>query len=305
VLVNAVWADERPGGSGHALHSLISRLRRLLPGRIEADTAGYRLAVESTDVADFERLVAQGRVAASPTQTEAALAAALGLWRGEPLADLSDVEPTRARVYELRLQAAEDLAEARIAVGDAAAALAELGGLVEQHPLRERLHLMRLRALRAVGRPADALVAYERIRRTLAEELGADPSPALRALHAELLRGEASDVARRTNLRPAPNSFIGRDTDSARLDALLSDQRLVTLVGPGGAGKTRVAVEVARGWVDRLADGAFMVELAAIRGRGDQCTGTAALRGPRRRGPTRVLAHGSESVHGGGTVPPA
>ncbi|MFC4585511.1 AfsR/SARP family transcriptional regulator [Sphaerisporangium corydalis] len=150
--------------------------------------------------------------------------------------------------------------------GDVAA---EVAALVAAHPLRERLHGLRMRALRAAGRPAEALEAFEHARATLADRLGADPSPALRALHLDLLRDpgpeERGPGRAPGNLRAPLTSFVGRDAELAQVGDLLATSRLVTLAGPGGVGKTRLATEAAAAWAHRTGEGAWLVELAGVR----------------------------------------
>ena len=329
-LVDAIWGERPPPGAGNALHSLVSRLRRALPPgdavTVESLPAGYRLSAagEATDVAKFERLAAEGRACREAGDAGAAadrFAGALALWRGAPLADLADAPfafPVIARLTELRLRTAADHAElalAAVRAGDHAIGraggqlVADLQELALAHPLDERLAGLYLRALTADGRPAEALAAFEDLRRGLAETLGTDPSPALRDLHTAILRGlpaptgstaalptpttettaPASRAARTTtpasptraastttpasatpaasttcptNL-PAPvTSFVGRERDLTLVRALLADARLVTLVGPGGVGKTRLAAELAAGW--QAPDGAWLAELAGI-----------------------------------------
>jgi DNA-binding SARP family transcriptional activator len=284
-LVDAIWGERPPSGAGNALHSLVSRLRRALPPgdgiRVESLPAGYRLsaAAEATDVAEFERLAAEGRACRDAGSADAAagrFAGALALWRGAPLADLADAPfagPTVARLTELRLRTVEDHAELALAAGRAGQLVADLQELTLAHPLDERLAGLYLQALAAAGRPAEALAAFEDLRRGLAETLGTDPSPALRDLHTAILRGlpatatsapatlaPAASVA--TNLPAPATSFVGREQDLAQVRALLADARLVTLVGPAGVGKTRLAAELAAGW--QAPDGVSLAELAAI-----------------------------------------
>ncbi|TDD88858.1 ATP-binding protein [Actinomadura rubrisoli] len=260
-------AEEVYGGEGrdravHAVQSQVSRLRAALrpDADIEMTAAGYRIdaSPEDVDAWRFERLADEARAALLGGDTAGAaerLRAALGLWRGAAFADIADGVAGRAaaeRLEERRLAALEDRIEADLAPapaqapghaqgsGHGQAVVAELRELVGRYPLRERLRGLLMRALRAQGRPAEALVVFEETRRVLAEELGADPSLELAALHRELLRGE-----RRAAPPAQLTSFVGRDGDVAGLEALLGTARLVTLTGPGGVGKTRLSVEVA------------------------------------------------------------
>ncbi|MEV6839622.1 BTAD domain-containing putative transcriptional regulator [Streptomyces sp. NPDC051133] len=250
-LAEAAGPDGTP--SAHALQSQVSRLRAALTGVavIERTGAGYRLLADPDDVdaGRFERLAAQGRSALREGDAERALTVlrgALGLWRGPALADLADVEQGRAaavRLEELRLTALEDRIEAALALGEHRAAVPELRELVGRYPLRERFAALLMRALFADGGQAEALLVYEQVRRHLADELGADPSTELTSLHRELLAGDPTPAPAAP---PAPlTSFVGRSGEVAELTVLLRTARLVTLTGPGGVGKTRLAAAVA------------------------------------------------------------
>lgn len=245
-LVDALWEDDLPADHVHALQSLVSRLRRALgdPALVAPAPGGYRLEDTQTDVQEFERALGNGGAAD-----------ALRLWRGPALADL--------REYRFAEQAAARLEDQRVTalieIGD----LAALEALHAEHPLHERLAARLIGALFAGGRQADALAVYERTRRRLDEELGVTPSPELQQAHLAVLQAEAT-VARRTNL-PAPvTSFVGREKELAQIDELLGRSRLVTLLGPGGAGKTRLAREAVARHVDDVEDGVWQVELAPV-----------------------------------------
>lgn len=254
-------------GAAHALQSQVFRLRTALgEDVVEHVQHGYRLRVDPDDVdaSRFERLCAEGRLALAGGDAGPAadlLRAALALWRGPALADVVDCAGAQARAAELtqrRLAAVEDRAEADLALGAHRAVVPELVRLVEQHPLRERLRALLMRALGADGRPAEALLVFADIRGLLAEELGTDPSAELVELHQELLRGQQPARARRP---PAQlTGFVGRTADLAQITGLLRTARLVTLVGPGGVGKTRLSIEVAAPWRD-----VCFVELAPVR----------------------------------------
>jgi DNA-binding SARP family transcriptional activator len=274
-LIDAVWPAAPPAGASNALQALIFRLRRALPepDRLVAVARGYRLEA-GLDATDFERLAAAGRAALSAGHCDRAaehLCAALALWRGVALAEVADADFARAsavRWEELRLAATEDRIEAELGRGqvdELPGLVAELTALAGQHPLRERPHGLLMRALAELGRTGEALRWYERLRRTLADELGTDPSPELSALHLALLRGAQGP---KSNLRTPLTSFVGRDADLTRIVDLLRTARLVTLVGPGGAGKTRLAGEVGRTLTDQLPDGVWLVELAPVTGSG-------------------------------------
>nr|WP_225955500.1 BTAD domain-containing putative transcriptional regulator [Kibdelosporangium phytohabitans] len=214
---------------------MVSRLRKT-GITVEAHPNGYALAVDTVDACRFEQLVRGGQ-----------WREALDLWRGPVLADVRDREYFAAAVARLE--------EMRFAALEQDGSVSELTALVAENPLREKLVGALMRALVAAGRAADALALYARTRAALAEELGADPSPELAALHSEILHGTAE-----TNLRAALTSFVGRTADVAQVRHLVREHRLVTLVGPGGCGKTRLAVEAARA----LPGEVWLVELAAL-----------------------------------------
>ncbi|AXB42301.1 BTAD domain-containing putative transcriptional regulator [Amycolatopsis albispora] len=251
-LVGDLWGA-RPPAEANGLHALVYRLRKALGGSIAVESAGagYRLAVEARDVDAhrFEELAARGRreLAAAPRQAAETLREALALWRGEALADVRSApfaEAAAARLEELRLAAVEDRFEAELKLGHHTEVLADLTAAVAAHPLRERLAALQMRALSAAGRQSDALAAYDEVRGTLATELGVDPSAAVKEAHLAVLRGEPARPA--PGRLPAPlTSFVGRDNELALLAELMAASRLVTITGPGGVGKTRLAVTAA------------------------------------------------------------
>jgi predicted ATPase/DNA-binding SARP family transcriptional activator len=269
-LVDALWEEDLPADQVHALQSLVSRLRRALGnGQLVAPApGGYRLDVE-VDAQRFERLVADGNAARARGDHAAAgeaLREALALWRGPALADLVDYRfaaSAAARLEDLRLAALADRVAADLALGHGDRLVPELEALCAEHPLHERLAAQLIAALAASGRQAEALTAYERVRALLAGELGVPPGPELQAAHMAVLQGEQAP-RRRSNLSAPVTSFVGREREIAQIGELLERSRLVTLLGPGGAGKTRLAREAVAGWVDRVADGVWMVELAPV-----------------------------------------
>jgi predicted ATPase/DNA-binding SARP family transcriptional activator len=269
-LVDGVWGADPPAEAANALQALVSRLRRT-GLTIESRPTGYRLAVAADDVdtCRFERLAAAGHatLASDPVATATALREALALWRGPALADAATAafaQAPVARLTELRLAAIGDRVEAELQSGTDL--VAELESLVAEHPLRERFAGLLMRALCRAGRAADALAVYARTRALLADELGADPSAELTALHTDVLRGglDPRPARRRTNLRSGLTTFVGRDEELSRVAAMVGESRLVTLTGPGGSGKTRLATEVGRTLVDRQPDGVWFVELAPV-----------------------------------------
>jgi predicted ATPase/DNA-binding SARP family transcriptional activator len=250
-LIDGLYGDDPPSGAANALQSQVSRLRRSLgdAAPVEGLAAGYRIGVERDDVDAhrFERLAGEARRAATPEAAAALFEEALGLWRGPALADVSApfAAGQAARLEEERAAAVEGLAEARLRAGDPEAAVAPLRGLVDAQPLRERARALLMRALHGGGRQAEALAVFEDGRRVLADELGADPSKELAEVHLSILRGETGPEPVRPNLPAQLTSFVGRDEELRRVRKMLAEGRLVTLLGPGGAGKTRLAIEAA------------------------------------------------------------
>ena len=270
VLVDAIWAEEPPAGPGPALQALVSRLRRALgsAGDVAQVPGGYRLPTADVDALRFEQLATAGRErlrAGDPEAAGDALAGAMALWGDNPGAEptvIAAVAPSVAtRLAHLSVEAVADLAEAELSLGRAGAAAARLSGLLAEQPVHERAAALLMDALAAQGRQADALALYERVRETLADVLGTDPGAALRERHLRLLRPEQPAQTTKPGNLPAPlTSFIGRDDDLTRIGTLLTTGRLVTVLGPGGAGKTRLAVEAA----GRHRLGAWLIDLAPV-----------------------------------------
>ncbi|UNZ18556.1 BTAD domain-containing putative transcriptional regulator [Streptomyces sp. 891-h] len=375
-LIEDVWADAEhgamPENAPAALQALVARLRRALgKDAVESLHGGYRLRIDperdEVDLIRFEHLAAEGERAleeGDPERAAAVLREGLALWRGPALADLPGRTPAAARAEALRHTVLQRRLTAELALGRAARVLPELRELAPAHPLDEPLQTLYLRALHDSGRTAEALAAYESVRRGIAARLGADPGPELRTLHAELLaagvpeedrsggaggagrdggaggaelgavsrdavegsaaspraaapgagatpRTEAAPRARaaspasgaapkgsrptaargrervpgsadrdgrpkagsapagrRGNLRARLTSFVGRETDIAAIDSDLGASRLVTLIGPGGSGKTRLAEQVAATAAATeptpYPDGTWLVELAPL-----------------------------------------
>ncbi|WHM38965.1 BTAD domain-containing putative transcriptional regulator [Streptomyces sp. BPTC-684] len=284
LLVDEVWNGEPPADAAGALQALVGRLRRAVGHTAIASVegGGYRLDAEPDDIDlyRFERLAGDGARAleqGDPAKALTRLDDALALWTGPVLADLPDRTAEAARWEARRLDARRARLAAALALGRADEALPELAALCAAHPLDEPLHALRIRALRAAGRTAEALAAYEDVRRTLADRLGADPGPELRSLHGELLHTPEAPVAVEApaaarpaapgNLRARLTSFVGREADIEAIRGDLGGARLVTLLGPGGAGKTRLSQEAAEavgaagdGWPD----GVWLAELAPV-----------------------------------------
>ncbi|MEU1007357.1 BTAD domain-containing putative transcriptional regulator [Streptomyces sp. NPDC005890] len=266
-LLDGLYGAEPPAGALGALQSQISRLRRRLAPHtgVDAVPAGYTLAVDpdTVDAHRFTRLAAEGRTALTAgdhPRAAALLRDALALWRGPALPDLPDAHADRARLDELRLAVVQDRIEAELSTGGGPELVPELRALLRGQPLDERLYGQLMRALHAAGRPAEALAVFEEARRTLADQLGADPSPELSALHLRLLR-DGTGAPARPRLPAQLTRFVGREAELARIDRALAGCRLVTLTGPGGVGKTRLALEAARA---RTGAGVCLVELAPL-----------------------------------------
>ncbi|MEV0740588.1 BTAD domain-containing putative transcriptional regulator [Streptomyces sp. NPDC050549] len=330
-LVDEVWGADPPADATGALQALVGRLRRALGAdAIGSTESGYRLAVAADDIDlhRFERLTGEGLRAladGNPAKAAEALDDALALWGGPALADLPDRTAEAARWETRHLDARRARLTAALALGDADTALPELTALCDTHPLDEPLQSLRLQALRATGRTAEALAAYEDVRQLLADRLGSDPGPELRALHGELLSpgdggaggggagpgglggsggragfggpgahhgpggsgganapgghgeftGDADPgrpdptpadhaVPPPGNLRARLTSFVGREADIEAIRGDIAAARLVTLLGPGGAGKTRLSQEAAERVRYASRDGVWLAELAPV-----------------------------------------
>lgn len=279
-LVDALWGRELPGDPRHALQAAVSRLRRAVWGGPGASAPlvwqppGYVLDVrpEQVDAVRFDRLVDEARRHQDAAARVALLEEALALWRGPALSDVDDepwAQPHVGRLEERRLGAFEDVIDARFALGRHVEVLGRLGSVAEEHPSRERLRGQLMLALYRAGRQTEALEVYETSRRALAEELGVDPGPGLQRLHHDILRQDPAlewtpPAPPRTNLPQQLTSFVGREQETQQLSGLLWENRLVTLAGPGGSGKTRLAVEVAATLEERYRDGVWMAELAPV-----------------------------------------
>jgi len=276
-IVDELWGEAAPQHPRAALQTLVSRLRRLAPGLVRSTPGGYALALDPGTVDLFDAELAAEPGSGGLETVDAALAR----WRGEPGEDLGGAPvagalAARAATARERLlrRRAELLAAGGTAHDETAEAYATLS---QRHPLDEAAVAGRLEALAAAGRRAEALAEYAAFRGRLAEELGVDPSPALVAVHARLLReappiGAAATVAAasartpaagvRLGLRAAPNPLLGRDDDVREVARLLHDHRLVTVLGAGGLGKTRLAQAVA---AEFPAPSVVVVELAGVR----------------------------------------
>ena len=262
-LIDAIWGDTPPASAANALQVHVHTLRGALGhDRILTRPPGYLLHVEpgELDSDRFQELLEQGEPHA-----------ALALWCGPALADLADQEFARhdaARLEDARLAAVEARIDADLDAGRHTQLTPEVEALIAAHPHRERLRAQHMLALYRSGRQADALAAYHDARSAL-DELGLEPSAELRALQQQILRQDpaldqpSAAPDRRRAVLPGPMTpLVGREREVAAVSALLarSDTRLVTLTGPGGTGKTRLAVEVARS----LAGDAVFVDLSSV-----------------------------------------
>jgi predicted ATPase/DNA-binding SARP family transcriptional activator len=279
-LLEELWGEHLPDDPANALQSRVAKLRRALGqtgahGLLASRRPGYVLEVapEQLDIHRFERLLAKAREAAGTIDAANRFEEALALWRGPALADFAHEGFAQAeigRLEELRLVAVEGRLDAELAAGHHAELVGQLEALVAAHPLRERFRAQLMAALYRSGRQADALAAYRAARTVLADELGIDPSPELQQLERAILTQDPSLAAPEPLAGPPGNlparltSFVGRRTELERVQQLLADQRLVTLTGPGGVGKTSLALAAAAQAAGRYRGGVWLVELAAL-----------------------------------------
>lgn len=287
-LIADVWGEELPEDPVRALHIAISRVRRGLGAaeRVDREGGRYRLDTvgDEIDLAEFEREVAEGRRLRRSGAAAAAadvLREALARWRGTALGGLGDVPLVRSaspRLEELRLQAVRDRFDAELAADRHEEVLPELRGLVDRHPLDERLRGLLMVALYRSGRQGAALEAFRTARETLVRDVGADPGPALEALHQRILvqdpglrssNAPPGTPARGQQLVPgdlgaSSTTFVGRGGELDGVGDLLDRHRLVTLTGTGGTGKTRLALELTRRRAADHPGGRWLVDLAPV-----------------------------------------
>ncbi len=280
-LIEALWGGDPPGGAIQALQKQISRLRERLgdDAPLSHRPAGYALEIEraAIDAQRFEDLLRRARAAlagGAPDEARTDLAAGLALWRGPALAEhrfdgFAQLEISR--LEELRLEAIEEQMAAELACGRDVDLAGELQALVGEHPLRERLRAQLMLALYRGGRQAEALETMREGRRMLVDELGIEPGPELRRLERMILAHDPELSAERPSSQPATlpapaSATIGRTGELAEIVELLvrPEVRLLTLVGSGGVGKTRLALEAGRLVEERFAGGAARVNLDGV-----------------------------------------
>jgi predicted ATPase/DNA-binding SARP family transcriptional activator len=279
-IVDALWDGEPPPSAVATVRSYVSRLRRSVGASLAARGAGYALDVDPSEVdaLEFERLLRAADRTSSGERVEQ-LESALALWVGPAFADLADLATVRGearRLDELRSAAREALAAALLEAGRVSEAVAAAEHLVAAEPLREGAWAVLVDGLARASRQADALRAFQRANEALGRA-GLEPTARLWAIEQRVLADDGppdrppsgssmpiAPVARVSSIPLVPSSFIGREADCREVTALLDESRVVSLVGPGGVGKTRLALELARA---RTADGphqAHLVDLAAL-----------------------------------------
>lgn len=273
-LIDRVWGEQLPKHPERVLRAKLSVLRACLdqvkPGlrdRLSHGPSGYTLSVDPSmiDAEQFTADIARARRMPSAADRATVLGEAIGLWRGHAYSDVADqlwLAPVIEALHEARLGATEIRAEALLEAGNPASALEIVEPAITEHPLRERLAGALMLALYQLGRQQEALESFDALRRRLAEDLGADPTPSLRELHARILRHDPTLAPRADtenevahgNLPAATTQLIGRTEETSQILELLEESRLVTLTGVGGVGKTRLALHAAesvRTWSDR------------------------------------------------------
>lgn len=280
-LIDGLWPDEPPSSAHHTLRAYVHRIRKSLgpdAWRLETVGGGYRLKVsaDELDALEFEKLVSKARELGpeDPSATATLLTEALALWHGPILADVPDLPtllPETTRLETMRLAAIEDRIEALLAEDRHLDLIEELEVLVTSHPYRERLWSHLMLALYRSGRQADALRSFQRARSVLEGDLGISPGPWLAELEGRILLQDPS-LSTSASLRRPPEdrlplsrtTFLGREHEMGQVQSLIHSVRLLTITGPPGVGKTRLAVEAARSVAGEYPHGAHFVPFAEI-----------------------------------------
>ena len=291
-LLEHAWAGEPPVSGLGALRFHVSRLRRELgeEGLIDTRPGGYRLVVsaEGVDALAVAAAAQAARFEADPAGAADMYAEMLARWRGAPFVDASAcsmLDDEAARLEELRLAITEEYFRARLDSGAGRELVADLVRIVRDHPLRESLWTMLIMAQYRAGLQADALASYQQMRLMFTESLGLDPSSELQELEHRILRHDpsllgaarpavglvradppAASMRPRGTLPEPVSSLIDTDDQVGTARAVLRDHRLVTLTGPGGVGKSRLAVEVGRASRQEFDGGVWLIELASADG---------------------------------------
>jgi predicted ATPase/DNA-binding SARP family transcriptional activator len=276
LLVDRMWGTDPPQSARNALHVHLNGLRKALPQDIISTTAsGYRIAVDidELDLSKFDRLANAARAEPDASQRLSFADAALRLWRGDPYQELatdSFVLPEILRLEERRLELTELRMQALLTLDRHEEAIPELRELVERFPLRERFYEDLMLALYRSGRQTDALRQFQSARRILGETVGVEPGPALKELEERILfqdptLGKLDGQPLPRNLPTFTTSFVGRDDDMESIVKTLDVDRLVSIVGGPGFGKTRLAVEVGLSWGEENIGGVWFASLADAR----------------------------------------
>jgi len=272
-LIEAAWGERLPDHPKAALQTVLSRLRTTLGAElITAEISGYRLNVTADDVDALRFEALRVRAAHAPDAAAAGfLDAALALWRGQAYTEFADrdfASAEAARLNERRAAAVEDYADLSLRAGRATDAIAHLEALQASEPWRDRCVQLLMRALWGSGRATEALQVYDRHRRGLAAEFGLDPAPALQDLQARILRNEPPEAPRPGPQPPrwfaVATPFVGRGTEMAALADAVRSNRLVTVTGIGGVGKTRLVAESLGELAADLTMPVAVVELGAV-----------------------------------------
>lgn len=276
-LLENAWGGEPPHSGSSALRFHISRLRRELGDDtpIETRPGGYRLAVatDQVDALDIEARVRAARLENDRAAAAERYAEVLAMWRGPPFVDAapcSMLDDEVGRLTQLHLAISEELLQSRLDAGAGRELVADLRRATKQHPLREALWSMLITAQYRAGLQADALRSYEELRMVLADTLGLDPSTELQELQQRVLQqdpslmGETQARSTRGNLPTPATRFFDSDDRSSVARRVLEQHRLVTLIGTGGVGKSRMAIELGWSCRDQFTAGVWLIELAPV-----------------------------------------